>query len=332
MAFSGIVLCGGQSSRMGQDKALMDVGGRALAVAVADALAAAGASGVQAWGGNETALTSLGLDWVADRWPGRGPAVAVADALTRCDADIVVVVACDHPDINAAAVQMLVSALDGGDNQSGPHDDTAGDQLGGRGQVAAAVAVDGLRSHPTVSAWRTTLCAPIAGQWMATGASSLGSLVAAVRARHRVVDVAVDHAVVRDLDTPADVSRYDRQTPQPVGVMPGQEPIVDIPEIDVAALAEKLDGGSRLFDVRQPDEYVEAHVPGAVLIPLAEVPDRVDDFAGDDTVYVICRSGARSARAVEYLRANDVDAVNVIGGTMAWMESGAETARGDQPG
>jgi rhodanese-related sulfurtransferase len=107
---------------------------------------------------------------------------------------------------------------------------------------------------------------------------------------------------------------------------------VDIPQIDVAALAGHLGSGSTLFDVRQPDEYAEVHVPGAVLIPLAQVPDRLDDFASDDTIYVICRSGARSGRAVEFLRSHGVDAVNVLGGTMAWVESGAVTATGDQPG
>ncbi len=76
-----------------------------------------------------------------------------------------------------------------------------------------------------------------------------------------------------------------------------------------------------MFDVRQPDEYVEARVPGVTLVPLAEVPDRLHEFPTDDTVYVICRSGGRSARAVQFLRANGVDAVNVAGGTLGWIEA-----------
>ena len=96
---------------------------------------------------------------------------------------------------------------------------------------------------------------------------------------------------------------------------------VDIPEIDIDTLARTLDEGAPVFDVRQPDEYVEAHVPEVRLVPLAEVPDRVSEFPTDDTVYVICKSGGRSAKAVEFLRANGVDAVNVAGGTQAWIDA-----------
>jgi rhodanese-related sulfurtransferase len=204
-------------------------------------------------------------------------------------------------------------------------------------EAAVAVAVASQRTHPTLSAWRTQQCAPVAQRWLAEQGragtrSSLTDLVGAVERHNPVVGVEVADGVARDLDSPDDVSRYDRDTPQVGRVRPAEEPTVDVPEIDVTSLAARLAAGCRLFDVRQPDEYAEVHVPGAELIPLAQVPDRVDDFAGDDTVYVICKSGARSARAVEYLRANDIDAVNVTGGTMAWVESGADTATGDQPG
>ena len=97
---------------------------------------------------------------------------------------------------------------------------------------------------------------------------------------------------------------------------------VDIPVIDVETLAAKLEAGQPVFDVRQPDEYEEAHAPGVRLVPLDQVPDRVGEFPTDGEVYVICKSGGRSAKAVEFLRANGVDAVNVAGGTMAWIEAG----------
>lgn len=96
---------------------------------------------------------------------------------------------------------------------------------------------------------------------------------------------------------------------------------VDIPEIDIDTLAQRIEAGAPVFDVRQPDEYEQAHVPDVRLVPLAEVPDRVGEFPSDDTVYVICKSGGRSAQAVEFLRANGVDAVNVAGGTQAWIEA-----------
>lgn len=104
---------------------------------------------------------------------------------------------------------------------------------------------------------------------------------------------------------------------------------MDIPAIDVETLADKLEAGSPVFDVRQPDEYEEAHAPGVTLVPLDQVPDRVDEFPTDGEVYVICKSGGRSAKAVEFLRQRNVDAVNVTGGTLAWIEAGKPVASGD---
>jgi rhodanese-related sulfurtransferase len=103
---------------------------------------------------------------------------------------------------------------------------------------------------------------------------------------------------------------------------------VDIPAIDIGTLSDELASGAPLFDVRQPDEYDEAHVPAAQLIPLDEVPDRAGEFPTDREVYVICKSGGRSAKAVEFLRARGVEAVNVTGGTMAWIEAGGPVERG----
>ena len=94
------------------------------------------------------------------------------------------------------------------------------------------------------------------------------------------------------------------------------------PEIDVGDLADRLRDGAPLIDVRAPDEWLEARVPGVPLIPLGEVVDRVSEFPTGETVYVICRSGGRSGQAVDYLRSVGVDAVNVAGGTLAWIEAG----------
>jgi len=94
-----------------------------------------------------------------------------------------------------------------------------------------------------------------------------------------------------------------------------------IEEIDVDGLAAVLSAGARLIDVREPDEWLQARVPGAVSIPLNDVPDRVDDFSSRPT-YVICLSGGRSMRACEFLAARGAHVVNVVGGTRAWLESG----------
>ena len=95
-----------------------------------------------------------------------------------------------------------------------------------------------------------------------------------------------------------------------------------IPEISVNELAARLDAGAYLIDVRNPDEYDAGHVPGAVLIPLPEVPDRVGEVPTGRTVLFICRSGGRSGQAVDFLRGRGIDAVNVAGGTLAWIDEG----------
>ncbi|MBV9254102.1 MAG: molybdenum cofactor guanylyltransferase [Actinobacteria bacterium] len=110
-AFSGVVLACGRNRRMGTDKALLPVGGRAMAAVARDALLGAGASEVLAVGGDAAALTSLGFRVVADRWPGDGPLGGVVTALAEATCDVVVVLACDLPLIEAAAVTTLLRHL-----------------------------------------------------------------------------------------------------------------------------------------------------------------------------------------------------------------------------
>lgn len=101
-------------------------------------------------------------------------------------------------------------------------------------------------------------------------------------------------------------------------------------EITVQELARQIESGARVVDVREPFEYAEAHVPGVELIPLDTVPDALDRLLDtDDTIYVICRSGARSLRAADYLEAQGATAVSVAGGTLAWVESGYSYETGD---
>jgi rhodanese-related sulfurtransferase len=101
---------------------------------------------------------------------------------------------------------------------------------------------------------------------------------------------------------------------------------VSVPEITVDELDTRLAAGATLIDVRQPEEYVAGHVAEARLIPLAKVPDHVGELTGE--VLVICRSGARSYAAAEFLREQEVDAINVAGGTMAWIDSGRDVVTG----
>lgn len=77
-----------------------------------------------------------------------------------------------------------------------------------------------------------------------------------------------------------------------------------------------------LLDVREDDEWEEGHAPDAVHIAMGDVPSRVSEIAGDARVYVVCHSGGRSARVVEYLVHAGIDAVNVDGGMIAWQQAG----------
>lgn len=97
---------------------------------------------------------------------------------------------------------------------------------------------------------------------------------------------------------------------------------MNIPHVTVDELEDLGTDGIVLIDVREAGEYAEARVPGAVLIPLATVPDRVGDIPAEGTVYLICAAGGRSLQAAEYLAAQGRDTVNVAGGTKAWVASG----------
>jgi rhodanese-related sulfurtransferase len=101
-----------------------------------------------------------------------------------------------------------------------------------------------------------------------------------------------------------------------------------VPEIDIASLAELRAAGVPLIDVREPHEYDDARVPGAQLIPLGEVPHRIAEVPTGDTVYVICARGGRSAQAVQHYLAQGIDAVNVAGGTLAWIDAGLPVESG----
>lgn len=107
---------------------------------------------------------------------------------------------------------------------------------------------------------------------------------------------------------------------------------MDVPEIDIDEAARRIAAGTPVIDVREPDEYEDGHVPGAPLIPLGDVPDRVGELPTSGEVLIICKSGGRSRRAAELVRAQGIDAVNVAGGTMAWIDAGHPVVTGLEPG
>lgn len=122
--WTGTVLTGGASTRMGADKALLVLDGRPMALRVACALREAGASRVLCVGGDLAALGSLGLEVVADRWPGQGPlagilsaldAMAVADGTDGTGSDALVVAPCDLLSPDPALFVATVGSLRAGE-------------------------------------------------------------------------------------------------------------------------------------------------------------------------------------------------------------------------
>jgi rhodanese-related sulfurtransferase len=81
-------------------------------------------------------------------------------------------------------------------------------------------------------------------------------------------------------------------------------------------------------DVREPGEYLGGHVPGARLIPLAQVLARRAELPSGERVFVICASGNRSKSATDWLRGSGIDAVSVLGGTSGWLAAGWPVVRG----
>lgn len=293
---AGVVLVGGAGRRMGRTKHRLTVGGRELARIVADVLSSAGCRPVFQVGSVDP---SPGIAFVPDRWPGEGPLGGVISALdhladTAPHVGAAVVAACDLPGLDLDTVAAVATAA-------------APDRVG-----AVAAVADG-QLVPLVR-WRVDRRAELAVAF-AGGMRSLRDGLDLLDAAF----VEVSASSTADVDTPSDLTEWSASVPD-----------VNIPEIDVDALAELLEAGSvRLIDVREPDEYAAGHVPGAVLIPLDTVPKHLDRFAGDGPTYVICRSGARSHRACEHVAEHaGADVVNVAGGTLAWIESGRPTASG----
>ncbi len=94
-------------------------------------------------------------------------------------------------------------------------------------------------------------------------------------------------------------------------------------EISATELKQKMDAGEdvQLVDVRNPDEYAFAKIPGAKLIPLGEVVSRMKELDPDRELILQCKMGGRSAKATQLLRQNGLErAQNLKGGILAWID------------
>ncbi len=86
--------------------------------------------------------------------------------------------------------------------------------------------------------------------------------------------------------------------------------------------AASVPDGVWLLDVREDDEWAAGHAPDARHIPLGELSARAAEVPQDQAVYVICRSGVRSARAAQVLAAAGWQTINVAGGMQDWAAAG----------
>jgi len=106
------------------------------------------------------------------------------------------------------------------------------------------------------------------------------------------------------------------------GIRGEEEPELDlhVPEITPRELKERLDRGDEIFilDVREPHEYQICNLKGH-LIPLGELPRRVHELDSSHEIVAHCRSGKRSAEAVDFLRkAGFRKVLNLRGGILSW--------------
>lgn len=86
---------------------------------------------------------------------------------------------------------------------------------------------------------------------------------------------------------------------------------------------DQLDDAAVVLDVREDDEFAAGHAPGAVHIPLGDVPARLGEIpAVDGALPVVCRRGGRSLRAAQWLESQGIEVVNVDGGMQAWESAG----------
>ena len=95
---------------------------------------------------------------------------------------------------------------------------------------------------------------------------------------------------------------------------------MSIPEISVQTLKKLLDEKTDIFllDVRNPEEHAFCNI-GGHLIPLPELPTRLHEVDAGKNIIVYCRSGGRSAHAVQFLMQNSFKNVsNLSGGVIAW--------------
>jgi rhodanese-related sulfurtransferase len=99
------------------------------------------------------------------------------------------------------------------------------------------------------------------------------------------------------------------------------EPEVD--DVDAGEAAALVAAGALIVDVREPAETAAGRIPGAILLPLSELPQRWRELPDADRTVFVCRSGARSESAAHaFAAAGRAGCANLLGGVAAWAAAG----------
>jgi len=124
-----------------------------------------------------------------------------------------------------------------------------------------------------------------------------------------------DHPTIKEL---VDYEQFCGITPEPA------QPATNPDEVTVQEMKRALDSpglGIKVIDVREPDEYQIARVNGVPLIPLGELPRRFTELDPNQQIYIHCKSGMRSLKAVQFLKEQGFKyAKSVKGGISAWAD------------
>jgi sulfur-carrier protein adenylyltransferase/sulfurtransferase len=132
-----------------------------------------------------------------------------------------------------------------------------------------------------------------------------------------------DNPTVKEL---IDYDQFCGIAPQPAAAAPAAGGTdTPIPEVTVQELNERLSSGAPpyLLDVRESNEFQICRIPGSTLIPLGQVGSRLDEIkagAAGREILVHCKMGGRSAKAVRLLKENGIEAKNVKGGILDWID------------
>jgi rhodanese-related sulfurtransferase len=100
-------------------------------------------------------------------------------------------------------------------------------------------------------------------------------------------------------------------------------------EISPTQAADLRTQGAFILDVRQPEEWTQFHIPGATLIPLGDLPNRLNEVPKDKEIVVVCRTGHRSAQGRDILKnAGFTKVTSMAGGVTQWQAQGLPIATG----